>query len=188
MSILSHSQAGQKQGAGADRSVQAGRSFRDYLFTRESTAMPNQGIVRFGAELQKRRKEHRIKGVDFAESIGISQGELSRWERGVSRGGEGLAELPDGRFLRAISESLGWPLNEMMRIVNRGRDMQERDLQDPNPQGRDPLVASADEAAELRDHGILYAAGYSELSSEMKLSVLAVIEALHKQDRERRGE
>ena len=182
MCILSHSQAGHKQGTGADL------SFRDYLFTRELNAMPNQGVVRFGAELQKRRKERRIKGVDFAESIGISQGELSRWERGVSRGGEGLSELPDGRFLRAISESLEWPLNEMMRIVNRGRDMQERDLQDPNPQGRDPLVASADEAAELRDHGILYAAGYSELSSEMKLSVLAVVEALHKQDRERRGE
>ena len=182
MCILSHSQAGHKQGTGA------ARSFQDYLFTRELNAMPNQGVVRFGAELQKRRKERRIKGVDFAESIGISQGELSRWERGVSRGGEGLAELPDGRFLRAISESLDWPLNEMMRIVNRGRDMQERDLQDPNPQGRDPLVASADEAAELRDHGILYAAGYSELSSEMKLSVLAVVEALHKQDRERRGE
>ena len=55
--------------------------------------MPNQGVVRFGAELQKRRKERRIKGVDFAESIGISQGELSRWERGVSRGEERLAEL-----------------------------------------------------------------------------------------------
>ena len=155
--------------------------------------MPNQGVIRFGAELQRRRKERHIKGVDFAEAIGISQGELSRWERGVLRGGEGMAELPDGRFLRAISESLDWPFNEMMRIVNRGRDMPGRDAQGydadgRDAEGRDPLVASGDEAAELRDHGILYAAGYSELSAEMKLSVLAVVEALHKQDRERRGE
>jgi len=70
-------------------------------------------------------------------------------------------------LLRAISESLGWPLNEMMRIVNRGRDMQNHEPQEFDAQGRDPLVASADEAAELRDHGILYAAGYSELSAEM---------------------